>query len=794
MQTNHMTHWQGKMLGRYRLLRLLGRGGMGEVWQAEDTELHRQVAAKVLPPVVANETEYLRAFAEEARTAASLEHAHILQVHDFGEEPSAEDVVTYLIMPLITGGSLRDRIHANKGPLPPDESLHYLRQAAQAIDYAHSRHVLHRDIKPANMLLQQDWLFLADFGIAKLLSTNTYRSRTRAGAGTPEYMAPEQVRGKAEAASDRYSLAVTAYQLFSGHRPFTSKDPFEVLLKQIQEAPASPREFNPQIPWAVENTLLKGLAKRPEARPASCTAFVDELELGWKMGTSATQDPEATQLAPWSKRYIANQPTQLAPYSATPPVANIDQWSTASPMDAALLERSTSTPAIPVSPETIPPPTTQIPEQQKKIGRRGLLLTGASATAAAVVGGTGLAVYLHSRATPPAAPPKPPPGPRKLIAGIPLLRLINHTGAIWNVVWHPSGRYVATGSTDTRVMLWDVGSSLNRLQAGTHPMQKVTTPLHTWKFADQLLDNRISWSADGRTLTVIPLSEPSYKPASILHMINNQQNTPVDYSDKSQTDPYNQPSYGNLAWSPTQNLLAVSVYNKLDVELWQRGNTNGPVKVFKNTAQQQSTTGPTFTTQNLGWSSDGSMLAGAQNNFKVIVWNAKTGKVVQLITLPGHDSAGDQAIFLRRSVIAWSPGNRNQLVTSNVELGSVVDVQANKVLYSLATDDPIAQTTTSSNGIKSVPQINGLAWSPNGRYIAGSYEHSHQVYIWDTQNKNPKTTKKGYHIQDLLFGDKNGHFIHVGSTIIDLAWSPDGRYLATASNDTTVIIWKMDGA
>src|ERR1035438_8333153 len=118
MQINRTTDWQGKMLGRYRLVRLLGRGGMGEVWQAEDTELHRQVAAKLLPSVVANETDYLRAFANEARTAASLEHPHILPVHDFGEEPVGDNIITYLIMPLIAGGSLRDRIHTTQGFLP----------------------------------------------------------------------------------------------------------------------------------------------------------------------------------------------------------------------------------------------------------------------------------------------------------------------------------------------------------------------------------------------------------------------------------------------------------------------------------------------------------------------------------------------------------------------------------------------------------------------------------------------------------------------------------------------------
>ncbi|MBV9710443.1 MAG: serine/threonine protein kinase, partial [Ktedonobacteraceae bacterium] len=291
MQMNRTTDWQGKMLGRYRLIQLLGRGGMGEVWQAEDTELHRQVAAKLLPSVVAKETDYLRAFADEARTAASLEHPHILPVHDFGEEPFGEDVITYLITPLITGGSLRDRIRAVQGLLPPNESLHYLRQAAQAIDYAHSRQVLHRDIKPANMLLQQQWLFLADFGIAKLLSTDIHRSQTNAGAGTPDYMAPEQVQGKAEAASDRYSLAVIAYQLFSGHKPFSGNDPYEVLIKQIQERPPAPRRFNPQLPSAIEVALLKGLAKRPTERFDSCIAFVDELERGWQTSSPFQQTP-----------------------------------------------------------------------------------------------------------------------------------------------------------------------------------------------------------------------------------------------------------------------------------------------------------------------------------------------------------------------------------------------------------------------------------------------------------------------------------------------------------------------
>jgi serine/threonine protein kinase/WD40 repeat protein len=797
MQTNHVTDWQGKMLGRYRLLRLVGRGGMGEVWQAEDTELHRQVAAKMLPPVVANETDYLRAFAAEARTAASLEHPHILQVHDFGEQPFAEDVVTYLIMPLITGGSLRDRMRATNGALlSVDESMHYLRHAAQAIDYAHSRNVLHRDIKPGNMLLQQSWLLLADFGLAKLLSNNTFRSRTHAGAGTPEYMAPEQIQGKAEAASDRYSLAVIAYQLFTGRLPFSGKEPFEILLKHMQEPPTLPRQFNSQLPQTIENTLLKGLAKQPAARPGSCTAFVNELEMGWKLGEQATTaDPEATLLAPWNKHHIANQPTHLV----SPSTPGMSASSASAPW--GLLQNSmpsaTATNMMPENVSTYVPPangTAERPaEQQHKIGRRGVMIAGASVAAVAVVGATGLAAYLHFKPSTLAAP-KPPPGPYKLIAGVPLLRLIKHTGVATSVAWHPSGRYLATGSNDTHVMLWDVGSLLPK---ATHGMQKITTPLHEWKFADGIDSNRMGWSADGRTLAVIPQAEASGAPSTIIHMINDQQSTTVDYIDKKQANAITPPTYYCLAWSPVGDTLAVSTFTETDVKLWQRGNTNGPIKTFPDLAAQKQGVKAGIEVNQLAWSYDASMVAGAREDSHVDVWETETGKVLQSFALPdsGSGNGKNQTVLVRRGAITWSPNVRNQLVTSQVDIAPVLDVHANKVLYSLSTNDPDALiTTTSSLGIAMVPQINGLAWSPNGRYIAGSYEHSHQVYIWDTQNKAPKTTKKGFHLQDMLFGKNNGHLNKKGCTIVDLAWSPDGRYLATASNDTTVIIWKMDGS
>src|SRR5437667_9332237 len=145
-------------LGRYHLLRRIGKGGMGEVWLAEDPRLHRQVAIKTLPLRSQNDREFLQRFEREARAAAALNHPHILPVHDYGEQalPNGQSI-TYIVMPYVSGGTLAVRLAtlaANNRLMPVDEAINYLSQAAQAIDYAHGQQVLHRDIKPSNMLLR----------------------------------------------------------------------------------------------------------------------------------------------------------------------------------------------------------------------------------------------------------------------------------------------------------------------------------------------------------------------------------------------------------------------------------------------------------------------------------------------------------------------------------------------------------------------------------------------------------------------------------------------------------------
>jgi serine/threonine protein kinase len=796
MYMNQSIDWQGKMLGRYRLLQLLGRGGMGEVWLGEDTQLRRQIAVKMLPIAHMSDVTYLQDFEREARAAAALEHPNILPVHDFGKQQIAEDrVITYLIMPYIHGGSLRDRLRTVNGPLPPDEALHYLQQAAQAIDFAHSQQVLHRDIKAANMLLQQDWLFLADFGIAKLLTSTTQRGQTHAGAGTPEYMAPEQVQGKAEFASDRYSLAVIAYQLCTGHLPFQGETPYTIMMKQITEMPSSPRQFNAAMPVGVEQAILWGLRKHPEERPPSCKAFVEAIEQGLHPANLPQADPEATVLAPWSKR----QPTYaqqagynniypMPPTQQTPPVQS--QHGAQSPVG--------NTPFMPTVPETprsstYPDVPTNPPAEitGRKVSRRAMLIGGGAATLA-VVGGAGILEYLHAASSrnpvaghsAPTATPTPVPGPHKLIKGVPLLSLTGHTRSVDVLAWDASGRYLATGSEDTHVMLWDIPSLLPKNATG---MQSVATPQHDWKIpvTDSttfgLTPNALCWSGDGHTVAVVTNG-------SNIYLFNTSSNAgaPDIYQDSSQSNSINSIFYTCIAWSPETNSFATNesslVHTQLQANIWQAGKKTGPVQNFSY--QDANTSNPSAEIYVLGWSEDGIALSALTNYGLVLIWNARTGSIQQILNLPNRPAPKDNGGIINNACMAWSPADSHQLVASDIDIASVWDTRQNKLLLTLQLNEPVFKEDNLSY------YVWGLSWSPNGKYIAMCYPKDPKIYIWNVQTTGPSASLGTTRTQLLSFPD---HPLNTAA-ITDVAWSPDGRYIAASSADTTVIVWKVDAS
>jgi serine/threonine protein kinase len=303
-------------LGRYRLLRRIGRGGMGEVWLAEDPRLQRQVALKILPLRRRDDQEFLVRFEREARAAAALHHPHILPVHDYGQQQMPDDqTVTYLVMSYVSGGSVEDRLKAaSRGErvITQDEALMYLFQVAEAIDYAHSHGIIHRDIKPANMLLREDnWLLLTDFGIARILTDADSSTKTGAYLGTPTYMAPEQAQGQAVPASDIYSLAIVTYQLFTGRVPFHADNPYALTFQHAFATAPAPHIYNPALPPEFEAALLRGMAKDPAQRPLTATAFVTSLQQGLQFQRRPTQPVGPARPIPMPQ----STPAQPAPRS-----------------------------------------------------------------------------------------------------------------------------------------------------------------------------------------------------------------------------------------------------------------------------------------------------------------------------------------------------------------------------------------------------------------------------------------------------------------------------------------------
>ncbi|MFN8611360.1 MAG: serine/threonine-protein kinase [Vulcanimicrobiota bacterium] len=262
-------------LGQYRLLNILGKGGMATVYKAvpaDTLDPSQAVAVKVLRKEIAESSEYMERFRQEARVTSRLNHNHIVRMIDWGVE---RDYV-YLVVELIEGGDLRARLAGQ--PLPLDEVWNALQPICQAVAFAHSRGVVHRDLKPENLLITASGIIkVGDFGLAR---TEDQERLTATGTalGTPAYMAPEQIQGcDPQPSMDQYALGVIAYELVTGRLPFSASDPVQLIFKTISEPPTPPSHYA-RISDRLEKVLLRMLEKKPEARFASVSEAAIALE------------------------------------------------------------------------------------------------------------------------------------------------------------------------------------------------------------------------------------------------------------------------------------------------------------------------------------------------------------------------------------------------------------------------------------------------------------------------------------------------------------------------------------
>ena len=287
---------------RYHSPRQIGRGGMGEIYRATDSALGRPVAVKLLAERYADDVAVRRRFTHEALAAARLSsEAHIVTIFDVGEWNGRP----FLVMEYLPGGSLEDVVR--RGPRPHSEALEWLEQAAAALDAAHDAGVVHRDVKPANLLVDAGGqLHVADFGIASAAGLD---SLTRPGTilGTAGYLSPEQARGeRAGPATDQYAIAVVAFELLTGRRPYESENPTVEAASHVHAAIPRASSVNPQLPAQLDKVFQRGLAKEPGDRFSSCTLLVHALRRAFD--DAAGQTEEVTVVAQPPARAAATAP------------------------------------------------------------------------------------------------------------------------------------------------------------------------------------------------------------------------------------------------------------------------------------------------------------------------------------------------------------------------------------------------------------------------------------------------------------------------------------------------------
>lgn len=352
----------GAKFAGYTVMRLLGSGGMGEVYLAMHPRLPREDALKVLPVEMSGDAEYRARFTREADLAARLWHPHIVGVHDRGEFEGR----LWIAMDYVDGTDAARLVREQyPGGMPPTEVAKIVNAVAAALDYAHERQLLHRDVKPSNILLTnpdhgQRRIMLADFGVARATNDDTGLTTTNTAVGSVAYTAPEQLTNDPlDGRADQYALAATAYHLLTGAPPFAHSNPAVVIAKRLSSPPPMLSDTHPQL-RSLDSVLIRAMAKDPGARFNSCAEFADAFAMGAVLPDLTTVDPPTTP----TRVAEPPRPRTPAPPRDEPPRAEPPPQRAVPP---PLVVSGWSSPSIPVT----PPPQSSGPAISPVSAKRG---------------------------------------------------------------------------------------------------------------------------------------------------------------------------------------------------------------------------------------------------------------------------------------------------------------------------------------------------------------------------------------------------------------------------------------
>ncbi len=761
----------GTTLGGYTLVRLLGSGGMGAVYLAEDQSIGQQVAIKV---VRTDDGEYVDAqsealvaerFRQEARAVASLDHLHILPLYRYDEEVTSSGRRAYMVMQYRPEGSLWDWLRRRAGlasaasmalaprlpeglptgwPLSLEEATDYLLQAASALQYAHDRGLIHRDIKPANFLLRFDlnapgnaahkaFLLLSDFGLAKLFSASAATTQV---FGTPTYMAPEQFEGIVGPESDQYALAVMIYNLLAGRPPFEG-EPMRLMHQHLNVAPPPIRSYASQLPSSIEGVLARALAKKPAERYPSIAAFAEAFaqclheseatamfspHFSLPVQLQGQSNPNGADVLAAPTTYMIPQTPPYPPLSNKLIISPTDRFATAS--GPIYPQATPSNPSISSPGQSwmgasgpIYPPQSMLSQtvspSQPQTSRRHVLgwLIGGALVATGVAGGTGLYFYLNRN-----------PANSSSTQITPVVGSQGGTKTTPVTSGQNAIKYVLKGHKDTVASLAWSPDGL-RLASGSHDhtarLWLLNSTQSVLTFAEHRLEVlAVSWN---RTGTLIA---------------SGSRDDSVRIWDVSGTNRYTFANQGapidSIVWSLTNSQVII-------------GTMGNGVRELSLGQKNALPLGVKSIIRSVALSPNGRLLAvGAETGFVGVFEFPSLRRLIYR-----HLHAG-QVLALD-----WSPDSTRLASGGTDKMVYVIDAASTRVTRSFSHD-----------GV-----VNGVAWEPGqfGRLATAGGDGT--MRIWE-----------------LLQGTHTIYRGHTGS-VTSVAWGTQG--LATGSTDTTIILWNV---